>query len=783
MKRKKKSKILWGLLFIVFSAIAGSLSVAGVFYVASKNLPSVKLLREYTPSIVTRVYSDDDKLIGEFYIEKRVVVPLRAMPVYLRHAVVAVEDDRFYRHKGIDYKGILRAFWVNLIHMDIKQGGSTITQQLARSLFLSPEQNIMRKIREAILSRRIEHVLSKDEILELYLNQIYFGRGAYGVQAASTLYFGKDVKDLTVSEAALLAGIIRSPAVYSPYAHPDQTKLRQKVVLKRMLEEKYITEDQYARAYKQDIYLKKVEKGEEIAPYFVEYIRQYLVSKYGVEKAYKGGLNIYTTLDYNLQKAATAAVREGLRTLDKRQGYRGPVDHKSRPEIKEWVEGERGVLYQADILPGDILEGIVIKVNRDYATVKAGRLVGRILLDDMTWARKRRSGKDFRKVSYREDATASDIVSVGDVIHVKALSIRNEDTATFALEQEPLVEGALVSIDPMTGYVRAIVGGYDFKRSEFNRAIQSRRQPGSAFKPFVYGAAIDSGLTPATVYEDAPIRYSIPGWDKEWVPENYDGKFYGPMTLRDALVYSRNVVTIKLAEDIGIEKVIRFARQMGIKGDLKRNLSLSLGSSGLSLMELTSAYGVFANQGIRVEPIFIKNITDNSGQILEYSTPVAQEVLSRQTAYILTNIMEDVIQRGTGKGARILERPLAGKTGTTNDFTDAWFIGYAPNIVTGTWVGFDEIRTLGHGETGARAALPIWISYMTTALAQIPPMIFPLPEDVLFVKIDPYNGLLAPAALTEFEVEIFKKGTEPREVSNFTGVRPARYLHQDEPVD
>lgn len=783
MKRKKKSKILFILLFLIFLFIAGSISVAGIFYMASKNLPSVKLLHEYTPNLVTRVYSDDDRIIGELYVEKRVLVPIGSIPLSLKQAVIAVEDDRFYSHKGIDYRGILRAFWVNIISLDIKQGGSTITQQLARSLFLSPEQNITRKVKEAILSRRIEKILSKNEILELYLNQIYLGRGAYGVQSASSLYFGKDVKDLNISESALLAGVIRSPSLYSPYGHPDRAKLRQRVVLKRMLDEGYITEDQYEKAYKQDIYLKKPEKEEDTAPYFVEYIRQYVISKYGSEKAYKGGLNIYTTIDYELQKAANTAVKEGLRALDKRQGYRGPVDHKSQSDIKEWLEGGRGSLSQSDILPGDILEGIVTKTDNDFATVKVGSLIGKISIFDMAWARKRRSGEGFRRVTYREDATVKNILAVGDIVYVKVLTIKDDDTAVFSLEQEPLVEGALVSIDPMTGYVRAMVGGYDFKRSEFNRALQARRQPGSSFKPFVYGAAIDQGLTPATIYEDAPISYNIPGWDKDWTPGNYDGKFYGPMTLRDALVYSRNVVTIKLAENIGIDKVINFARQMGIKSNLERNLSLALGSSGLSPLELTSAYGVFANQGVRLEPIFIKNITDSAGKITEYSTPAAKEVLSKQTSYILTNIMEDVIQRGTGKSAKILGKPLAGKTGTTNDFTDAWFVGFAPNLVTGTWVGFDDIKSLGHGETGARAALPIWISYMNGALERIQPMIFPIPEDIVFVKIDPYNGLLAPTGLTDFEVEIFKKGTEPKEVSKLTGARPVRYLYQDEPVD
>lgn len=782
MKHKKRSRVLLVIVFIIVFSIAVSAALAGIFFFSSRNLPSVKSVREYTPSLVTRVYSDDNRIIGEFYVEKRVLVPLKAIPLYLKEAVIAIEDDRYYSHKGLDYRGIARAMWVNLIHLDIKQGGSTITQQLARNLFLSPDQNFMRKIKEAILAKRIENVLSKDEILELYLNQIYLGRGAYGVQAAAFMYFGKDVRDLTLPEAALLSGIIRSPSEYSPYAHPERAKSRQKVVLKRMLDLGYITDDQYKRSFKRDIFLKKPEKLEELAPYFVEYVRQYVMSKYGAEKVYKGGLNIYTTVDYDLQKAATASVKEGLRALDKRQGFRGPLSHKSQSEIKEWLGGENGDLSQSDLLPGDIVQGIVIKTSAESATVKAGRLVGDISLENMSWASKRLSGTGFRKVSFIEKATAEDILKVGDLVYVRVVSVKN-NSAALSLEQEPLVNGALMSIDPMTGYVKAMVGGFDFKKSEFNRAVQSRRQPGSAFKPFVYGAAIDKGFTAATVIDDSPIRFKIPGWDKDWTPENYDGKFFGPMTLRDALAYSRNVISIKLAERTGIDNVINFARQAGIKDNLERNLSLALGSSGLSLIELTSAYGVIANQGVRVEPVYIKYITNSSGSILERTTPAEGEVLNRQTTYILANMMEDVIQKGTARSARSLGKTLAGKTGTTNDFTDAWFVGFAPNIVTGTWVGFDDIRTLGRGETGARAALPIWISYMRTALERIPPAAFQVPEDISFVKIDPYNGLLASPGLTDFTVEVFKKGTEPTTTSNASGARPSRAFEQDEPVD
>jgi len=784
LKRNQKLILKKITLILVILIIAGGVAGGVGLYIASRNLPRVESLREYRPSLVSRIYSDDNKIIGEYFIEKRVLVPYKAIPVYLKQAVVSVEDDAFYSHQGLDYKGIARAFWVNLISLDIKQGGSTITQQLARSLFLTPEQTILRKLKEAILARRIEAILSKDQILEIYLNQIYLGRGAYGVQSASQIYFGKDVRYLNLSESALLASIIRSPRLYSPYLYPDRVKMRQKFVLKKMVDEGYINEDEYKKAFKEDIFLKKYEKREEIAPYFTEYIRQYLVSVYGVEKVFKGGLNVYTTINYNLQKAATSSVKNGLRALDKRQGYRGPIVHKSRTEIQEWLEGSIGALTQDDILPGDIVEGIVIGVEDAFATIKAGRLTGRISMDNMLWARKRLSGTGFKKATYlKDDSTVRDILLVGDVVYVKVISITDEKNVVFGLEQEPLAEGALLSIDPANGYVRAMVGGFDFKRSEFNRAIQSHRQPGSAFKPFVYGAALDNGFTAATVIDDAPISYSIPGWNKDWTPENYDGKFYGPMTLRDALAYSRNVVTIKLAEKTGIDNVISFANRMGIKSNLERNLSLALGSSGVSLFELVNAYGVFANQGIRVEPMFIKYITDNNGRILERSTPAAEEVLSSQTAYIMTSMLEDVIQKGTGRRARGLGGAAAGKTGTTNNYSDAWFVGYTSNLVTGAWVGFDDMRSLGHGETGSRAALPIWIDYMQVALSQIPPSYFPIPEDIMFVKIDPYNGLVAPPNFTDFQVEIFKKGTEPVEVSKTSVHRPARYMLDDETAD
>jgi penicillin-binding protein 1A len=758
------------------------------FRETSRDLPSVQSLREYKPSLVTRVYSEDGKIVGEYFVEKRVLVPLSAIPVHLREAVISAEDDSFYKHRGIDYRGVARAFVVNLLAMEIKQGGSTITQQLARSLFLTPDRNFTRKMKEAILAWRIEQVLSKDQILEIYLNQIYFGKGAYGVQSAALTYFDKDISKISLPESALLAGMIRSPGGYSPYNHPEEAKMRQKQVLRRMFEEGFLTEKEFTEAYQQNLYLKKPLKEEELGPYFLEYVRQTVVAKYGAQRLYRGGLNIYTTMDYDMQLAATQTLKEGLRNLDKRRGYRGPIRRKPLTEVAEDRAGRSGALAPSEISAGDILEGTVLKVSKDSALVSLGTSTGRIKRVDMLWARKRLKGPDFTRASYHQDAMVNDILSPGDVIMVRVLALeKGTQPAVLSLEQEPMVEGALVSMDPSTGAIKAMVGGYDFRRSEFNRAIQSRRQPGSAFKPVIYGAAMELGLTPVTLFEDAPVSYEVPDRMEPWTPENYDKKFYGPITLREALTYSRNVVTVKLVEQLGIGNVIDFARALGIKSPLDRNLSLSLGASGVSVMELTSAVGVYANEGIRIEPMAIYSIEDASGNRLETHFPQGAQVISPQTAYLITNMMEDVIQQGTGRAARSLGRPLAGKTGTTNDFTDAWFIGFSPNLVTGVWVGFDSIQSLGDRESGARVALPIWMNYMQQALQKIPEKPFTIPEGIIFLKIDPDTGLLARPTSLDFVVDVFRQGTEPTAFtpySWFYAPRRGRFIgREDELVD
>ena len=718
----------------------------GLFYLA-QDLPPVETLRTYTPAQTTRVYSDDKRLIGQFFIERRLFVPLSKIPQNLIRAILAVEDARFYEHSGFDWIRIIKAGLMNLESLQVKQGASTITQQLARSLFLTSEKTIERKLKEVILARRMEVVFTKDEILETYLNQIYFGHGAYGVQAAAKTYFGKEVSQLTLGEAALIAGLPKAPHSYSPYYYGDKAKQRQQVVLKRMVDEGFITKEEYEATYKKDLIFQKRVAEENIAPHFLEHVRQEMIARYGYDAVYKGGMSVYTTLNIEMQQAANRAVQEGLREIDKRRGFRGVVAKKQ----------DGG---SADSSPrltvGEVVSGIVIAISKEVATVEVGGIVGKMPLAKMLWARKQLKGKST--VTEVGDPIVSDLVRPGDRVWVRVE--RNDAKALlFSLEQQPEVEGALVAIDPATGRVRAMVGGYDFNRSKFDRALLSRRQPGSAFKPIIYATAIERGLTAATVVIDNPVIYTSN--KRVWKPENYDGKFYGATRLRDALAFSRNLATVKLLERVGVKRVIEFAARIGIQSRLTRDLSLALGTSEVSLVELTSAYGVFANRGVRVEPSFIVSVKDRAGRVLEQQTPALRRVIARETAYIMNSMMEDVVQRGTGRRARALGRPLAGKTGTTNEFSDAWFIGYTPQLVAGTWVGFDDRRSIGDKETGASAALPIWMTFMEKVLARYPVAEFSIPEGIVYARIDPGSGLRVKEDAPDAIVEAFIRGTVP----------------------
>lgn len=751
----------WAIALVVLGALVllGGLTGAGAVWYIARDLPALDSVTSYQPSLVSRVYSDDRKVVGQFYVERRILTPLADIPDHLIHAVIAVEDSRFFEHPGLDIVGIGRAVWTNLRKGGKIEGASTITQQLARALLLSPERTYMRKFKELLLAYKIETVLTKDQILETYLNHIYFGQGAYGVAAAAQTYFAKDLSQLTLPEAALLAGLPKSPNNYSPSKNPDRAKKRQEHVLARMEEAGFITAQERDAAVQQPLTFKHG-GGSQIAPYFMEYVRQQVMAKFGETAVYKGGLDIFTTLNLDLQKAAEKAIRNGLRSLDKRQGWRGPLRTEDPTKLTETPAGNPDSPPKS----GDIVEGIVTKVGKDHAIVQVGSIQGKLLFDDMAWAKRRLRGRDLTKdvVSL---PTVKGLLKPGDVIEVSLKGV-DRDLVYFQLDQTPIVEGALLALDPRTGAIRAMVGGYDFGRSEFNRTVLARRQAGSAFKPIIYAAAFNSGLSPATVVLDTPVVYEQQDDpDKTWKPENYGKRFHGATSLRNALTHSHNLATVRLLEKVGVKSVVEFSRMLGIGSPLNHDLSLALGSSSLTLLELTSAYGIFANQGLKLDAYAVAMVQDPNGQMLEQNLFVPRQAISPETAYLITNVLEDVVQRGTGQAAKALGRPLAGKTGTTNDYSDAWFIGYTPNLVVGVWVGFDDIRSLGETESGARAALPIWIDFMKEALPFLPEIPFEIPENVVFVRVDPETGLLAADHAEQATVEIFAKGTEPTDTA------------------
>ena len=617
------------------------------------SLPNIKHIEDYQPPLVTVVYADDGQILGEFYIERRYFTPLEQMPHYLINAFIAAEDERFYEHKGLDWLGMLRALIKDIKARAIVQGGSTITQQTVKSLLLSPKRTISRKIKEVMLAYLLEKHLTKEEILTIYLNQIYFGHGAYGVEAASRIYFGKHVSELNLAEASMLAGLPKGPNYYSPYRHFQRAKKRQQYVLNRMVKCGYLIPEEAEQALNTPINIHKLEYKRPFTAYFLEYVRQYLMKKYGYDLTYKGGLSVYTSANIDMHSIAQEALLKGIDKIKAR--------HKGQNKTEE-------------------------------------------------------------------------------------------------------MQGALLCIQTQTGLIKAMIGGRDFKTSQFNCATQACRQPGSAFKPIVYAAALDKGYTPASIVYDYPIIYIQHQAEKGlkvWRPHNYENRFYGQISLREALVHSRNVATIRLLNNIGIHYVINYARRLGITSPLTPDLSLGLGSSCVSLLELTTAFSVFANQGQYIKPTPIIKILDRRGNVLEESTPHPQSVINSDTAYIITNILEDVIKRGTGRKVKAFGRPVAGKTGTTNDYTDAWFIGYTPYYITGVWVGYNTLKSLGKGETGGQAAAPIWLHFMQKIEKNLPSKPFPIPPGIVFAKINPQTGTPVNPEDPNGKVECFKKGDFP----------------------
>ncbi|OQX27831.1 MAG: penicillin-binding protein [Desulfobacteraceae bacterium IS3] len=752
--RKILRYFLWTTLFMVLCCTAAGFFVWSFYSRISKDLPQISSLKDYRPPLITTVYSDDNRKVAEFYKERRILCQMSQIPKTLIKAFVAAEDSRFFEHPGVDYRSIIRAFFKNLEAGEVVQGGSTITQQVTKSFLLTPERSYERKLKEAILAYRIDKAFSKDEILFLYLNQIYLGHGAYGVGAAAENYFRKSVTDLNLAECAMLAGLPKAPGRDSPFLHPERAKERQLYVLKRMVEEGYISQEESAKAAAVTSDIKPVKNWFiEAAPFYTEHVRRYIEKVFGPKLLYEGGLKIYTPVNIEMQKTAQTEVEKGLKELDKRHGYRGPAKHLAASEIESFsqklqAELERGDKPEHGLYEGKVTEGVVIGTGHDEEalTVRIGKERATVGDADMKWARNTRHPPQ-----------------VGDVVIVK---LREKKQAAWraTLDQMPEVQGALLCVESGTGLVKAMIGGRDFRETQFNRAIQAKRQPGSAFKPIVYGAAIDKGYTPASVIIDNAIVYD--GGLEKWKPQNYDRKFYGPTLLRKALAKSRNLATIQVMRDIGVKHVIKYARKLGITSELYPDLSLALGSSAVSLLELVTAYSVFANLGELIQPVFITKIIDRDGKEIQEMSFEKQRAIAKNSAYIMTSLLEGVVKHGTGYRIKELNRPAAGKTGTTNEQHDAWFVGYTPDYITGVWVGFDQERSLGRDETGAKAASPIWLGFMQEVLKDKPIQAFDVPEGVVFSNIDAETGLLAVPDTRSTIFECFKEGTVPRRYSS-----------------
>lgn len=742
--------------------------VIGTVFYFIRDLPNVSELKQYKPNIISRVYSQEGELIGEYYTERRIGVPISKVPPLLIKAFLAAEDARFFEHHGMDIRGILRAMVKNLLAGGYVQGGSTITQQLARSLYLSKEKTIGRKVKELILAYILDSKFSKEEILQLYLNHIYLGNGAYGIEMASQDYFGKSITQLNLAECALLAGLPKAPSLYNPFKSPGRARTRRSYVLNRMLELGYITEEEYKKAEQTPLPREnKRLKNLQYSSHLAEYIRQKLIEKYGEEKVLKGGLTVFTSINASFQRRAYEAIDKGLRELDKRQGFRGPLEKLDEDKIENFTKA--GYQYPEDVEINSYTKGVVVglDIKKKRYTLKVGKFDAQLPFTNLLWA----VGK----------SSPEKLLNIGDVVNVKILSFAKNEMIV-SLEQDPLVEGALLSIDPNTGFIKAMIGGHNFIKSQFNRAVQARRQPGSSFKPFIYGSALEKGYTPVSIIKDEPISYDI--GVKEWKPKNFDGKYYGPTTLRHALAKSRNIVTIKLLESVGTQNAIDFARRAGIESPLENNLALALGASSVTLYEMVRSFTTFASMGKRFEPQVILKVVDSAGNVLEENEPKSEEVINPAVCYVLTSMLKSVIDSGTAVRAKVLGRPIAGKTGTTNDYVDAWFVGYSPNLVTGVWVGFDQIKTLGDKETGARAALPIWIDYSLFAENAYPPLDFLIPEGVSIVKVDAQTGLSASEYSKNFRYEYFVQGTEPKEAFDPNiHLKKEEYLYLDKDED
>lgn len=695
-------------LAVLIAALAGSLG--GLFLVYSTDLPQVEELESYRPSSVTEVYDDQGRVIGSFALQRRVVASYGDYPAVLWQALISIEDKDFYRHWGVNVWRTFGAAYRDIESGGKVQGASTLTMQLARNLFLSPDRSFHRKIQETLLAIQIEHRFTKQQILTLYANQIYLGHGVYGFEAASEYYFSKPAKQLTLEEASLLAALPKSPVYYSPIVHPDRALKRRNLVINGMLEDGKITAQRAAAARETPLGLDLAHDLNSLAPYFVENIRRYLENKYGSDRVHEGGLRVYTSLDVDMQRAARKAVLDGLATYEKRQGWKGHLENvlSEGAELKTYENPD----WDDEAEVGDYVHALGTASSGNSATVKFGRYSAELTSVDAAWTHQK----------------ISEILKPGDVVYVKILALAANGRASVDLEQDSGAQGALVAIDNGTGEIKAMVGGRDFNESKFNRATEALRQVGSSFKPYVYTAAIDKGARPDDTIVDEAVAFQTQSGP--YIPHNYEETFEGTITLRRALAQSLNIPALKLANNMGIQTVIDYARRFGISSPIPPYLPVALGAAGVSVLEQTSAYSVFPDDGVRIVPRDILKVSDYEGRVLEEDYPDVKDVISARTARLMTSMLQGVVEHGTGVAASSLKLPLAGKTGTTNNFTDAWFIGFSPSTTCGVWIGYDEVKSLGPRETGARVALPVWIDFMKAALAGKDPGAFQPPPEL-----------------------------------------------------
>jgi penicillin-binding protein 1A len=764
-----------GLTLLVLFVLALGTGI-GVYRAILQNLPDIATLEKYKPSIITYLYADTGEVIGEYAFQKRIEVTYEQLPQYLIDAIIATEDPRFYKHNGIDFLGILRAVKedIKLIFTPRKlHGGSTISQQLITGLMLHRRQTLRRKLKEVILALKLERKYSKEEILTMYCNQFNLGHGAYGVEAASQLYYDKPVSELTLPEAAMIAGIFRSPANYSPYRYYDLTLRRRNHVLNRMREIGYLSQEEAEELKQTELGIYPLHRSDsEFAAYFREEIRRYLYRYYGEDALYGRGLRVYTTLDPRLQRYAEQAVRNQLRVLDKRQGWRDDKENVLEKGIEDLSSLEDPLEFKKEkrylkgwnkpaLVENDLVEAVVTGVESGKAEIRFQEYSGRLSNQNIAWTGTRNLDR---------------LLDPGDIIDVKIKSVSEEEgTFTAELDQEPVLNGSMLAIDPHSGQVRVMVGGYSFQRSEWNNATQAMRQVGSVIKPFLYTAGLEYGLTPASTFIDEPTEFEDEWSGKIWDPPNYDMMFKGRMTLRRGIEESRNIITAKLLDHISPQLGVEYCKKFGITSSIYPYLSLSLGAFEVTLIEMVSAFTTFPNHGVRIKPYFIKRIEDREGNILEENQHESEEVISPQIAYMMTSLLQGVVQRGTAQIARGLELPLAGKTGTTDDHTDAWFIGFSPELCAGVWVGHPEGKiTIGPRQSGAVAALPAWIEFFSHIIEDAKaaaeendmewePPEFYVPSGLSFLNVDYKTGLLpTPVCSPQYIFkEVFLPGTEP----------------------